>query len=359
MLKTMITGSLPRPSWLAPAGQISSISLKLEGKSLSEGQDDAVRLAIADQHQAGLDIVTDGEQRRRHYIWGFTEALSGVDFGRMVKKTIRDGRYKTPVDVARVTGPLKRTKSIFLPALEFLKQQTTCPVKVTLPGPMTTADTLSDEYYNAPQALAEQLAELLNEEAKELAENGCDIIQFDEPCFNIYLKEVEDWGIAALEKAGDGIHAKTAVHICYGYGVPQVLPWKNANTEWHHYQHTLPLLNVSTIDIISVECAASPVDPSVLSLAGNKEIMVGVIDVGTEDIETGEQVAQRIREAVQYVDPSRLYPCTDCGMMPLPREIARQKMQALTDGTRIVRTELQRELVTGVPRVGNPNSKDS
>ena len=193
MLKTMITGSLPRPTWLAPQNQISSVSLRLEADALHEGQDDAVRLAVADQHEAGMDIVTDGEQRRRHYIWGFTEGLTGIDFNQMVKKETRGGRYTTQIAVARVTGPVRRPHSVFLDALRFLKQHTTRPVKVTLPGPMTTADTLADEYYGETRRLAADLASVLNDEAHELAENGCDIIQFDEPCFNIYLDAVGEW----------------------------------------------------------------------------------------------------------------------------------------------------------------------
>jgi len=354
MLKTMITGSLPRPTWLAPQNRISSVSLRLAADTLPEGQDDAVRLAVLDQHEAGMDIVTDGEQRRRHYIWGLTEELSGIDFSRMVKKETRGGRYKTRIDVARVTGPIRRPRSIFLDALRFLKQHTTQPVKVTLPGPMTTADTLADEYYGEPRRLAADLAAILNDEAHELAENGCDLIQFDEPCFNIYPDAVEEWGIPTLEAAAKGVRAKTAVHICYGYGVPQVLAWKTSNTDWHHYQRTLPLLRTSTINMISVECAASGVDPFVLQLAQGKDLMVGVIDVGTEEVETPTTVADRIRAALPYVAPDKLYPCTDCGMIPRSREAARGKMKALADGARIVRTELASELMAGIPRVGRP-----
>ena len=210
MLKTMITGSLPRPTWLAPQNQISSVSLRLEADTLPEGQDDAVRLAVLDQHEAGMDIVTDGEQRRRHYIWGLTEELAGIDFNRMVQKETRGGRYGTTVAVARVTGPVRRPRSIFLEALRFLKRYTTLPVKVTLSGPMTTADTLADEYYGEPRRLAADLAAVLNDEACELAENGCDIVQFDEPCFNIYLDAVEEWGLATLEAAAKGVRGQNS-----------------------------------------------------------------------------------------------------------------------------------------------------
>ncbi len=354
MLKTMLVGSLPRPTWLSPPRQISSVSWLLEDTRLQEGQDDAVHLAVMDQHNAGLDILTDGEQRRRHYIWGFTEKLSGIDFGCMVKKETRGGRYGTQIDVARVTGPVRRQGSVFLEALRFLKQHTSQPVKVTLPGPMTTADTLADEHYGDQKQLAQDIAQALNEEASELAENGCDIIQFDEPCFNIFLDEVEEWGIDMLETAAKGVQAKTAVHICYGYGVPQVLAWKTNNTDWSHYRRTLPLLRTSAIDMISVECAASGVDPSVLSLARGKDLMVGVIDVGTEDVETPETVAARIRAALPHVEPDCLYPCTDCGMIPRSRTVARGKMKALADGARLVRSALIKQYMKGIPRIGRP-----
>jgi 5-methyltetrahydropteroyltriglutamate--homocysteine methyltransferase len=316
------------------------VSWQLEGETLKEGQDDAVLLAITDQEEAGLNILTDGEQRRRHYIWGFCEGLEGIDFSRLVKIQTRGGRYGTLVDAARVIGPVRRRGSITREALQFLKRHTTKPVKVTLPGPMTTTDTLADEHYGNRRALAADLAKALNDEAIELAENGCDIVQFDEPCFNIYLDEVEEWGIRLLEEAAKGVQAKTAVHICYGYGTPVVLQWKTRNTDWSHYWRTLPLLRTSAIGMISVECAASGVDPAVLAEAKGKDLMVGVIDVGTEEVEAPETVAARIRTALQYVDPDHLYPCTDCGMIPRSRTAARGKMKALADGAWIVRTEL-------------------
>jgi len=336
----MIVGSLPRPAWLAEPTMYAQ--WRLTGDALPEGQDDAVLLAIADQQRAGLKILTDGEQRRRHYIWGFCEELDGIDYSRLVKIQTRGNRYGILVDAARVTGPLRRARPTMVSALRFLRRYTDKPVKVTLPGPMTTADTLADEYYGSRQALAMDLARLLNEEACELAENGCDIVQFDEPCFNIYLDEVEEWGISTLERAAHGVRAKTAVHICYGYGVGPVLQWKSKNTDWTHYNRTLPLLRTSTISQISVECAASGVDPSVLALARGKDLMVGVIDVGTDVVETPETVAARIRTALQYVAPENLYPCTDCGMAPRSRVAARGKMKALEDGAALVRAELSR-----------------
>jgi 5-methyltetrahydropteroyltriglutamate--homocysteine methyltransferase len=339
VLKTMIVGSLPRPAWLANPGEVFT-SWRLDGPALAEGQDDAVRLAVADQQQAGLDVVTDGEQRRRHYVWGFCEGLSGIDFSRLVDITARGGRYSTKTPAPRVTGPVRRSNPVMLDALRFLKRHSTQPIKVNLPGPVTIADSVADEHYGNRRTLAFELAKVLNDEAIELADAGCDIVQFDEPCFNIYLEEVEAWGMHALEEAARGVQATTAVHICYGYGIPAVLAWKKVNTDWTHYHHTLPLLQSSAIDQISVECAASGVDPAVLALARGKDLMVGVIDVGTEEVETPEVVAARIRTALEYVAPEHLYPCTDCGLMPRSREAARGKMRALARGAQIVRAEL-------------------
>lgn len=356
MLQTMIVGSLPRPTWLVPTGQIY-VQWKLEGDTLNEGQDDAVLLALADQEAAGLDIFTDGEQRRRHYIWGFVEGLEGVDFSRLVKISTRGGRYGSMVDAARVVAPVRRRGAIVSDAVRFLKRHSNKPVKVTLPGPMTTTDTLADEYYRSRRTLATELAKLLNDEAHELAEAGADIVQFDEPCFNIYLDEVEEWGVRTLEDAAKGLRAKKAVHICYGYGVEVVLKWKNNNTDWSHYWRTLPLLRTSAIDMISIECAASGVDPGVLAQAKGKDLMVGVIDVGTEEIETPEKVAARIRTALQYVEPAHLYPCTDCGMIPRSRAAARGKMKALADGAWLVRSELIAQRQQGAVMGYKPGEK--
>lgn len=335
----MITGSLPRPTWLVPPGQLY-VQWQLDGTTLAEGQDDAVLLALCDQHEAGLDIVTDGEQRRRHYIWGFLEGLEGIDFERLAKIPMRGGRYNQMVDAARVIGPLRRRGSLMRNDVLFLKRHTSKPIKVTLPGPMTAADTLADEYFRDRRTLAGEIARVLNEEAHELAEAGADIVQFDEPCFNIYLDELEAWGVRTLEEAARGVRAKTAVHICYGYGTERVVKWKRDNTDWSHYWRSLPLLRASTIDMISVECAASGVDPAVLALAKGKDLMVGVIDVGTEAIESAEQVATRIRTALEYVPPEHLYPTTDCGLLPRSRTAARGKMRALAAGAALVRTAL-------------------
>jgi 5-methyltetrahydropteroyltriglutamate--homocysteine methyltransferase len=340
MLRTTIVGSLPKPAWLTSPGVLRA-PWRLHGEELREAQDDAVRLALREQEEAGLDIVCDGEQRRRHYIWGFLEGLTGTDTENLGVKRARDGRYAESTPVARIVGEITRPAPVFLDALRFARAHTTRPIKVTLPGPMTIVDTVADEHYYCDEvSLALRFAELLNAEARELAAAGADVIQFDEPCFNVYLDKVKAWGIKALERAMAGITVRKAVHICYGYGTPVVLAWKTKNADWGHYGVTLPLLARSSVDQVSVECAASGVDVSVLAALRGKDVMLGVIDVGTEQVESPERVAQRIRAALPHVAPEHLLPCTDCGLLPLSRAAAAGKMRSLALGAAIVRREL-------------------
>ena len=341
MLRTTIAGSLPKPPWLADPGTQLFAPWVAPADRRQEAQDDAVRLALLDQEEAGIDIVSDGEQRRRHYIWGFLDGLTGTDTERLGRKRTRGGKYVAEQDVARIVGELRWPGPVMGPALAFAKAHTRRPVKVALPGPMTLVDTALDEHYRCDEeSLAMRFAALLNSEARALAAAGADVIQFDEPCFNIYLDKVKAWGIRALEAAIDGVTRTTAIHICYSYGIPRVLAWKQKNTEWGQYGVTLPLLRETRIDQISVECAASGVDLAVLEGARGKDVLLGVIDVGTEEVEPAALVAARIRKALPYVDPGRLFPCTDCGMVPRSRQAARGKLRALVEGARLVRREL-------------------
>jgi len=340
MLEPSIVGSLPKPSWLAEPNVLKA-PWRLAGDDLRAAQDDAVRLVVLEQEEAGLAIVTDGEVRRRHYIWGFLDGLTGVDTDRLATQRSRGGRYSESTEVARVIGVVERPRPVFLEACRFARSITDRMLKVTLPGPMTIVDSVADEHYHTDRkSLAMRFARILNAEARELASAGADVVQFDEPCFNIYLDEVESWGIEALEQCMDGIGARKAVHICYGYGTPAVLAWKTKNTDWGHYGVTLPLLARSSVDQVSVECAASGVDLSVLRELNGKDVLLGAIDVGTEEVETPEAVASRIRGALEHVPAERLFPCTDCGLVPRSREGSRGKMRALAAGAAIVRAEL-------------------
>jgi len=338
MLDTTIAGSLPKPTWLA-APKTLWAPWRLEGAALDEGKRDAVRLALRDQEEAGIDIVTDGEQTRRHFVWGFVEQLDGVDFSKMVTIGIRADRYKA--DVPTVTAPLHRRGPIHTEEIRFLRGETRRPVKFTIPGPMTIADTIHDAHYGSRAKLGMALAALINEEARELAALGVDVIQLDEPAFNVYMDEVRDWGVAALDRAVLGLRCRTAVHICYGYGIKANTDWKQTlGGEWRQYERTFPLLASSRIGGVSLECAGSRVPIALIGLLGDKDVLVGAVDVATDQVETPEQVAAVIRSAMKHVPPARVFPCTNCGMVPLSRAVARGKLQALGAGAALVRREL-------------------
>lgn len=339
-IPTTIAGSLPKPRWLAEPGVLRA-PWRLEGQALAEGQDDAVGLWLADQEEAGIDIVTDGEQRRRHYIWGFLERIAPVDFDNPGLRESRGGRYAERTPAPRLLGELHWDGPALVDALRFARGRTGRRVKVTLPGPMTVADSVIDEAGGrGDERLASDYAEILNLEARALADAGADVVQIDEPCFNIHLDAVRDWGVGALERAFEGVAATRAVHVCYGYGTETVLRWKGANSDWSHYESTLPLLAGSAVDQVSVECAASGVDPAVLGALEGKDVLVGVVDVGTDEVESAETVADRIRAALEHVPAERLVACTDCGMAPRGRAAARGKLRALSAGAALVSREL-------------------
>ena len=337
LLPTTLAGSLPKPSWLAPPNTLWA-PWKLEGDVLAEGKRDAVRLVLRDQERAGIDIVTDGEQTRRHFVTTFIEALDGVDFAN--RRTVRI-RNRYDADVPVVTGPVARRHPVFVDDAAFLRSATDRRVKFTLPGPMTMVDTLFDAHYRSREKLAFAFAEILNAEARAIAATGVDVIQFDEPAFNVYFDEVRDWGVAALERAAEGLPCTTAVHICYGYGIEANIQWKKTlGSEWRQYEQTFPLLARSTIGQVSLECANSHVPIELIGLLAGKDVLVGAIDVATDRVETPEDVAATIRSALRHVPADRLYPCTNCGMVPLSRETARRKLAALAAGAALVRAEL-------------------
>lgn len=340
LLPTTTAGSLPKPSWLAQPQTLWS-PWRLAGEDLAAGKRDALRLAVDDQRQAGIDIVGDGEQTRQHFVTTFVEHLAGVDFEKREVVRIRN-RYDASVPT--VTGPVSRPKPVFVEDAKFLRAQTDQPIKWTLPGPMTMIDTLYDAHYSSREKLAWEFATILNQEAKALEAAGVDIIQFDEPAFNAFFDEANDWGIATLERAAEGLTAETAVHICYGYGIKANTDWKKSlGSEWRQYEETFPNLQKSMIDIISLECQNSRVPMDLIELVRGKKVMVGAIDVATDAVETPEQVAAILREALTFVDADKLYPATNCGMAPLARDVARGKLEALAAGAQIVRRELGSE----------------
>src|SRR5688500_11653411 len=334
-LLTTIAGSLPKPVWLAEPEKLWA-PWRLPAADLVSGQRDAVLVALKEQEAAGIDIVTDGEQSRQHAVHGFLERLDGIDFTRRVTIGIRADRYQA--EVPTVTGPVQRRAAVHLDEVRWARAHTERRLKFTLPGPMTIVDTLADEHYRDRAALAMAFARVLNAEARDLAAAGVDVIQFDEPAFNVYMDDVKAWGIEALHRAIDGLTCRTAVHICYGYGIKANNDWKQTlGGEWRQYEQTFPLLARSRIDQVSLECANSRVPLSLLGLLEGKDVLVGAVDVATHTVETPEQVAATIRAALRYVPAERLYPCTNCGMVPLPREVARGKLRVLGAGARLVR----------------------
>ena len=337
LLPTSTAGSLPKPSWIAEPEKLWS-PWKLEGDDLIQGKRDALLVSLQEQLHAGIDIVSDGEQTRQHFVTTFIEHLHGVDFEK--RETVRI-RNRYDASVPTVFDAVSRQKPVFVEDAKFLRQHTTQPIKWALPGPMTMIDTLYDAHYKSREKLAWEFAKILNEEAKELEAAGVDIIQFDEPAFNVFVDVVNDWGVATLERAIEGLKCETAVHICYGYGIKANTDWKKTlGSEWRQYEEAFPKLKQSKIDIVSLECQNSRVPMDLIELIRGKKVMVGAIDVATNSIETPEEVADTLRKALQFVDADKLYPSTNCGMTPLSREVARGKLHALSAGAEIVRKEI-------------------
>jgi 5-methyltetrahydropteroyltriglutamate--homocysteine methyltransferase len=338
MLETTIAGSLPKPDWLAEPGKLWA-AWRVPAEQLQQAQRDAVLVALKEQEALGIDIVTDGEQSRQHFVHGFLERITGIDFSRKVSMGIRANRYTADVPV--VTGELRRARAIHRDEVRWARAHTRHRLKFTLPGPMTIVDTVADEHYGDRQKLAQAFARIINAEARELVAEGLDVLQLDEPAFNVYLQEVGDWGIACLEEATAGLACKTAVHICYGYGIPANRAWKNTlGDEWRQYEQIFPLLAASTVDQVSVECAGSRVPLPLLELLEGKDVLLGCIDVATERVETAEEVADLIGAAQQYVPVDRLQACTNCGMVPMPRDISRRKLAAMSAGAHLARSRL-------------------
>ena len=338
MFNTAIAGSLPKPAWLAET-QVLWPQWKAQGAELQQAKLDATLLWIKAQEDAGLDTIGDGEMSRQHFVHGFLEQVEGIDFEHKVEMGIRDDRYKAMVP--QVVSELKLKGRVHQTEARFLRAHTKKKIKFTLPGPMTIADTVADRHYGNRQQMAMAFAELLNQEALALQADGVDIIQFDEPAFNVFMDEVNVWGIAALERAARGLSCTTAVHICYGYGIKANNDWKESlGAEWRQYEKILPALAKSSIQQVSLECIHSHVPPHLMALLEGKDVMVGVIDVASEVVETPEEVADTIAMAMQYVPAKRLIACTNCGLAPMNRDLAVKKLEALAQGAALARQRL-------------------
>ena len=339
MLETTVAGSLPKPSWLAETEKLWP-QWRLEGEELEQAKRDATLIWVKEQELAGIDIVSGGEQYRIHFVHGFLEHVAGIDWQKKTKMGIRDNRYV--VDVPTVTSAISRKGPVHVEEMRYTRGLTSNKVKFTLPGPMTICDTIADAHYGGRPEMAMAFAEILNEEARELEAAGADTIQFDEPAFNAFPRETVEWGVAALERAAQGLKCTTAVHICYGYGIKANIEWKQSlGSEWRQYEGFFPALNASKIGQVSLECANSKVPYHLMGLLKDKDVLVGAIDVATDAVETPEQVMAALEAAMEFVDPERMFPCTNCGLAPLPRVVAVGKLRALGAGAELLRRKLK------------------
>ncbi len=330
-----VAGSLPKPSWLAEPNKLWP-QWRLQGDELAAAKLDATLLAIKWQEDAGLDIICDGEMSRQHFVHGFLEFVDGIDFAHKVEMGIRADRYKAMVPVVR--GELELKGRVHQTEARFARAHTRHKLKITMPGPMTISDTIADAHYGDKIKMAMAFADLLNQEARALEKDGVDVIQFDEPAFNVFMSEVAGWGIEALHRAIDGLKCTTAVHICYGYGIKANIDWKNSlGEEWRQYEDIFPALAKSRIGQVSVECINSHVPLKLLSLLEGKDVLVGVIDVATDKVETSQQVEQVIAEVMKFVRKDKIVVCTNCGMAPMRRDVAEAKLKALAQGVALAR----------------------
>jgi 5-methyltetrahydropteroyltriglutamate--homocysteine methyltransferase len=335
LFATTLAGSLPKPAWLAETHKLWP-QWRADGAALAEAKLDATLLWLKAQEDAGLDIVGDGEQSRQHFVHGFLECVDGIDFQHKVEQGIRNDRYKAMLP--QVVGPVSLKRRVHAAEARFARAHTARRLKFTLPGPMTIVDTVADRHYGDREKLAFAFAELLNAEALALQADGVDVIQFDEPAFNVYLDAAATWGVRALERAAQGLTCTTAVHICYGYGIQANVDWKRTlGEEWRQYEQVFPALAKSVIGQVSLECFQSHVPPELMSLLDGKDVLVGVIDVASDVVETPQQVAETIGHALRFVPRHRLFACTNCGMAPMRRDVAVAKLQALTAGAALAR----------------------
>ncbi|MEH2486590.1 methionine synthase [Bradyrhizobium sp. AZCC 2230] len=338
LFPTTIAGSLPKPEWLAEPNMLWA-PWKSEGDELLRAKRDATMLAVKVQEDAGIDIVTEGEQARQHFVHGFLEKIEGIDFAHKVEMGIRKDRYKAMVP--QVVAPLRLKGRVHADEARVARTHTKKKLKFTLPGPMTIIDTIADRYYGDRVKMAFAFAELLNEEAKALQADGVDLVQFDEPAFNVYMDEVNDWGIKALERAAQGLTCTTAVHICYGYGIKANTDWKETlGAQWRQYEQIFPAIDASPIQQVAIECRNSKVPLDLLALLKNKIVQAGVIDVASDTVETAEDIVKVIDAVSKFVPKSNIIATTNCGMAPMRREIAEAKLMALGAGAALAREKL-------------------
>jgi 5-methyltetrahydropteroyltriglutamate--homocysteine methyltransferase len=331
-LLTTSVGSLPRPPWLA-ATERSRASFRLEGATLHEAQDDATLLALREQEDIGLDLLTDGEQRRESFVYHAATTWDGIDMlDQREKETYRNRR--SPRVVPRVTGKVQRRAPACLQEVRFAKAHTRRPVKVAVAGPMTVIDSTLDEFYRDEAALAMDIAAAVNAELLDLQAAGCDVLQIDEPAMTRYHDKVAAYGAQALDRCLDGVRVPTFVHLCFGYPGGMALQHQFA------YPELLDLLLQTRIGGLTVEFGRSDFDPAVLEVCRDRLIMFGCIDPGNTPAPSVDAVKQRVRQALRHLDPQRLLLAPDCGLMTISRSLAREKLRVMTEAASQLRQEL-------------------
>jgi 5-methyltetrahydropteroyltriglutamate--homocysteine methyltransferase len=340
LFPTTLVGSYPQPEWLIDRKKLAGrFPPRLRAKELwripepylAEAQDDATQLAIRAQEQAGLDIVTDGEIRRESYSNRFATALDGIDIDHPGTALDRSGH---PNPVPRIVGRIRRKRPVEVDDLLFLKRHTDRKTKITVPGPFTMSQQAQNDYYPSAADAAMDYAAAVNEEIRDLFAAGADIVQIDEPYMQARPEKAREYGLAALNRALAGVNGITAVHICFGYAA--IIHQRPSGYSF------LPELVGSPVQQVSIETAQANLDCSVLRNLPGKKILVGCIDLSDMKVETPQQVAARIKRALEYVKPEDVIVAPDCGMKYLPREVALAKMCAMVEGARLLRSEYQR-----------------
>ena len=337
LIETTVVGSYPQPGWLIHRERLGSKVprvrapeiWKVQERDLEEAQDDATLIAIRDMERAGLDIITDGEMRRESYSNRFATALEGVDIVNPGTTINRSGGQAV---VPRIVGPIRRRNAIEVRDVQFLRRNTASKIKITLPGPFTMTQQAQDDFYRDEEALAMAYAAAVNEEMRDLRAAGADVIQLDEPWLQARADRAARYGVKAINRALQGIEGATVVHLCFGYAA--------AVKDKPSGYSFLPQLADTTASQISIEAAQPRLDLGVLEDLGKKTIMLGVISLGTNEVESAELVAERIRAGLKHVPAERLVVAPDCGMKYLPRDVAFGKLQALVAGARMVRREI-------------------
>jgi 5-methyltetrahydropteroyltriglutamate--homocysteine methyltransferase len=338
-VRTAVVGSYPQPDWLVDRALLEKLMAprvraeqiwRVDPVFLESAQDDATRLAIRDQELAGIDIITDGEIRRESYSNKFANALSGIDREQHGEIIGRTGRR---IPVPRVSGPIERMGPVEVEDVRFLRKHTNKTIKITLPGPFTMAQQAVNEYYNSERELALALADAVNAEVRDLFAAGADIVQLDEPWLQARAEQAREYGVEAINRALESAGGTTALHLCFGYAAIV----KDKPSDGYSF---LAELEQSAADQISIEAAQPKLDLSVLAALRTKTVMVGVLDLGNLTIEEPEQVAARIRAALQHVPAERLIVTPDCGMKYMPRDVAFGKLKALADGAALVNASL-------------------